>query len=444
MSLESRYDVVIVGAGPAGATTALAIHYYTKQSGSSPLKVLVIDKRSADRKRSNTILLDAAPANALERLGCDISSFTQATDWCQISPEANVINRYPLPSYRRHSKSDVCFHAGHMLRRTPVFDVSINTLEKELYRSIESHNNLTLVHEAELIGLEASRDSTMLKIAKDDEIYQAECSFVVAADGAHSQTLELFGAHKKGRRDLETIISAHFEQAGLGNTKFHNNNRSFEALALATQQGTSVFVKVPTELLADNTPETQSAIKETLIQGAKKLGVTSKIAFGYSLIAIVLERASKSIYDHSLFVIGDARHATTPRVALGANASIMDALRAGKTIVKIQSASLLTRSWARQSFRFHTWLGTHILTLLGRITTSSQAIKSTSTRTTASSISKLYTFWKTQILMSLHWSAGRGESLAYSEERAKELLEVARKGKLVESVELREESTSKI
>ena len=191
-----------------------------------------------------------------------------------------------------------------------------------------------------------------------------------------------------------------------------------------------MFVKVPEEVCEEDYKlgnyRDQKKFKNILLGGARKLGVEGDIGFGFSLIPIVLQRSSRSIYERNILVIGDARHATTPRVALGANVAIMDAIRAAHTIVTIHNGPSWRAQLARAYFSWHSWLGTHLLTLLGRITTTSQAIKSGSRTKKASAITRAYKFWKTQLLMSLHWRAGRGKSRLYSELEANKLLSQAR------------------
>lgn len=424
---QDTVDVLIVGAGPGGSAAALATNHFATQSESPPLSILLIDKHEANRTRANTILMDAAPAYALETLGCDITGFTPSSDWCQICPEEKVFNSYPLPEYRRQSRRKILFNAGFMLRRKPVFDVGINYLERVLYTQIDSNKSVQRIHGCRLVALTSTDDQTFCAtVVLDNKRHQVRARHVIVADGANSETLSLIGARRKGKRKLETIVSANFSQTGVGNTKYHNNNRSLEALALATQQGTSVFVKVSQEVSASDyaldTEEVQARFKRVLIDGARKLGVEGEIGFGFSLIPIVLERSSHSIYRNNIFVIGDARHATTPRVALGANVAIMDGIRAANTIVKIRNCPHWRAQLARSCFRWHTWLGTHILTLLGRITTTSQAVKANSKTNDSSAFTRAYKFWKTQLLMAIHWSASKGESRVYREADANKLL----------------------
>jgi len=431
MTNQETVDALIVGAGPGGSVASLAIDYFTTKSGYKPLSILLIDKHAATRTRANTILLDSSPAHAIEQFGCDVMGFTPSTDWCQICPEEGVFNRYPLPEYESQKRKQILFNAGFMLRRKPVFDVGINYLENVLYTQIDKQENIQRVHNSNLVELTRTDQGTFcVTLEHQHQRRKVFARYIIVADGAKSDTLSLIGAQKKGTQKIETIVSANFKQSGVGNTKYHNNNRSIEALSLATQQGTSVFVKVSGEVSEksyelDNAKD-RSKFKQILLDGARKLGVEGDIGFGFSLIPIVLERSSRSIYQQNILVIGDARHATTPRVALGANVAIMDAVRAANTLVKIHNNPSWRAQLARLYFCWHTWLGTHLLTLLGRITTTSQAIKSGSKMERASALTRTYKFWKTQLLMSLHWRASKGGSRLYSEPNANKLLGEAR------------------
>jgi 2-polyprenyl-6-methoxyphenol hydroxylase-like FAD-dependent oxidoreductase len=425
-------DVLIVGAGPGGSSAALATSYFSAQPSRAPLSILLIDKHETTRTRANTILLDDAPAHALEKLGCDIADFTPSSDWCQICPEEEVFNSYPLPEYKSQTHERILFNAWFMLRRKPVFDVGINYLERVIYTQIDKNEHINRVHGCSLVSLTSTDDhSFCATLIQDNKSRNVLARYLIVADGANSDTLSQIGARKKGKRKLETIVSANFKQPGVGNTKYHNNNRSVEALSLATRQGTSVFVKVPQEVnendYALSTEKVQKRYKRILMDGARKLGVEGEIGFGFSLISIALERSSRSIYQNNIFVIGDARHATTPRVALGANVAIMDAIRAAHTVATIHNSTVWRAQLARFFFSWHTFLGTHILTLLGRITTTSQAVKASSTMESASAFTRAYKFWKTQLLMATHWSAGKGVSKIYKECDANKLINTDRR-----------------
>lgn len=425
MDLAKNVDVVVVGAGPGGATSALALSHLASRCGYGCKSVLVLDKHSSERTRSNTILLDAAPAHALEEMGCDLSEFAPATDWTQICPEEAVYNQYPLPSYHKGAgRRRITFSALFMLRRRPVFNVSINVLEQAIYQALRKARDVTLLHETELIEIsEPEQGSTRVRFLCEGQSHEVNARYVIAADGTNSKTLELIGAaEKKGVRELETLISANFKQAGRGNTKYHNNNRTEEALALATGHGTSVFVKVPESPEWRGLSWSQKADREKLVallhEGAARLGVSGDINFGLSLIDIRLERAGRSIYRNTIFVTGDARHSTTPRVALGANVAIMDATRAAQAITRLYSPSFSKRSLARPNYRIHTWAGAHFLGFLGGIVGSSQKIKSKSKTEQATFFSRHYKFWKTQLLMSFHWRAAPGSTWTYRSEDA--------------------------
>ena len=355
MTDQGTVDVLVVGAGPGGGAASLAIDYFSAELGAKPLSILLIDKHDANRTRANTILLDFNPTYAVQKFGCDISGFTPSTDWCQVCPEENVFNRYPLPAYEDQKRGHVLFNAAFMLRRKPVFDVGINYLESILYEQIDKRKNVRRVHSTNLIELtRTAQDLFCVTLEQQNQRHKVFARYIIVADGAKSDTLSLIGARKKGTHKLETLVSANFKQTGVGNTKYHNNNRSIEALSLATAQGTSVFVKVPEEVCEEDyklgNDRDQKKFKNILLGGARKLGVEGDIGFGFSLIPIVLQRSSRSIYERNILVIGDARHATTPRVALGANVAIMDAIRAAHTIVTIHNGPAWRAQLARAYF----------------------------------------------------------------------------------------------
>ncbi|MEP1472302.1 MAG: NAD(P)/FAD-dependent oxidoreductase [Halieaceae bacterium] len=421
-AIRTDVDVVIVGAGPGGATCALALSHLSADSVEGVKSVLLLDRHSRQRARSNTLLLDQAASSALETLGCDISAFSPASDWTQICPEESVLNQYPLPAYKPQPGRGLTFSALFMLRRTPVFNVGINMLEESLYRRIQEKEELGLRHDAHVTEVVSCADgSCLVRYVAEGIPQEVHTRFVIAADGTNSATLQALGVGKKrGVRRMETLISANFKQAGRGNTKYHNNNRSEEALSLATDHGTSVFVKVPDGIEWENISLDQDSDKQKLLKllehGAQKLGISGDINYGLSVINIRLERTSQSVYRKNVFVIGDARHSTTPRVALGANVAIMDALRAAQAISWIYGSSPVKRHLARPVFRVHTWLGAHILGFLGAITGSSQRIKSKSNLKRGTVLTQQYKFWKTQLLMSFHWRAATGKTWAYDVE----------------------------
>ena len=134
-----------------------------------------------------------------KNLGVIFQGSRPSTDWCQVCPEENVFNRYPLPAYEDQKRGHVLFNAAFMLRRKPVFDVGINYLESILYEQIDKRKNVRRVHSTNLIELtRTAQDLFCITLEQQNQRHKVFARYIIVADGAKSDTLSLIGARKKG------------------------------------------------------------------------------------------------------------------------------------------------------------------------------------------------------------------------------------------------------
>ena len=161
--MPKYYDIVIIGAGPAGATCALAL----KESG---LKVAVIDKDGFPRDK---ICGDALPGGVYkilksmsDELAADFHSFTEKVDIkaCKIvSPNGKDITVYWHNQAYNSARKDFDFHLFKMMKK---------------YTSVDVYEG------ARISKVEVNKELVHLNNAKDE--FSFDCKLAIGCDGAQS------------------------------------------------------------------------------------------------------------------------------------------------------------------------------------------------------------------------------------------------------------------
>lgn len=194
---------------------------------------------------------------------------------------------------------------------------------------------------------------------------------------------------------------ANFSQAGRGQIKFQRSHPLQEVLALCSDQGSTITVRMPldTDMAAYPDPDQCS---EFMRDQASKLGISGEFINPPAIVEISHDRAARCLIGHDVFVLGDAARTATPRLGLGANWAIRDAFRLASLLPHIRSDNALRHRWALCKFQSRTRLATEILLFQGWML---QRADQRSKRPMPAS----WRFRQKSLLMRFMWRAGEGE-----------------------------------
>lgn len=196
------YEIIIVGAGPAGCATALQISHLDFELGS---RVLLLDKSVFPRKKLCAGGLSADADAVLRQLGIEIDSPSIAVD------EASLI----LPTGR------LIFQQSNLFRvvRREQFDYCL--FRAVLGRGVDTHDGETVeqvVCTPQHVLVQTSRNEYRAKV-------------LIAADGAHSTVRNKLGLTKQGR--LMVAMELHARAADLSIPNFTSNSAMLDLSLLA-------------------------------------------------------------------------------------------------------------------------------------------------------------------------------------------------------------------
>jgi len=415
-------DVVIIGAGPAGLIAALT----AKRKGAG--RIVILERRSKKRTRVNMLLLDAGIVADIERAGADTSGFAPAANFTFIDASNRQLYQFPLKRPRTDMRER--FSVFDMVpRRAPHSDVCINELEQLLIDAINRTSGIELIFDARIDAIKSNKMHTLIRFTHQNETCLLNGLFIGVCDGAQSKTLEMIGGKRIGKRTLESAVLTNFQQAGVGQAKFETDGRTEEVLTLRGASGSTVSVTLPPgsrwESCNLQDEAQRQSLKEFVIEKAKKVGVEGPIANGPVITQVVLGRSNRSIYDHNIFVMGDALRSSTPRLGLGANWAIRDGVRFAEALRMCRSKNHALRYLARPWFRFNSRLATHIINFLSMMLGVKRPPVD-ATATTPGRFSHRFMIFRKQLLFRYNWRSGRAIISAYDENAADHSIEVAR------------------
>ncbi len=401
-SFSSMPDLVLIGAGPAGLSAALAASHRGVDD------ILVLESRSGSQRRNNVLLLDESILAALHHLQVDVSGFTPATAFTFIDGDAGIRFRFPLSrSIPRNVKPGTDSLLSMFPRRSPAVDVLISELEQALLQAIALRPGIRIVPNVEITAIRASASGRRIEYLNAGMESAIETPLLAVCDGARSHALELLGIRRLGNPRQEVAMVANFRQPGRGQIKFQRSEPSEEVLALCSDRGSTVTVRMP----LDTQPAARfndDACRSFMLKHAASLGIGGEFISPPVVVEISHDRAGRCQLGKDVFVLGDAARTATPRLGLGANWAIRDALRFAALLPAARSSSPARRAMARLQFRLRTRLATEILLLQGWLLKRSD--KRSNKRLPAH-----WRFRQKSLLMRFMWRAGKGEVQAVKE-----------------------------
>jgi 3-(3-hydroxy-phenyl)propionate hydroxylase len=302
--------VLIVGAGPIGLTTALALHFY-----GIPFELYEEDAGLSNDTKAGTIL--TRTLEAFRRYGVaddvlakalrvdEIGDIQRATNLAKASVKTSLLKdetKYPF-----------------------VINLPQHHLEPILHRNLEAKapGHIHLKHK--LIDFENTDDGIVATFETPDGRSAVEGAYLLACDGGRSTIRSKLNIEVEGQSlDVRNLLVDVRVDLDIENPRDYPYLAYFsdpdEWMILVRQPHCWRFLfPLPPDVPE---PDTQ-ALKEKVL---KFIGPVSNIEILNTIVYRIHHRIATKWRDGRIFLMGDAAHLITPMWALGLNTGILDAI----------------------------------------------------------------------------------------------------------------------
>jgi len=303
-----RHKVVVIGAGPIGLTAALDF----AQRG---IPTVVLDDNNTVSIGSRAVCYAKRPLEIWDRLGCATRMIDKGIEW----KIGKVFFRDDL-AYT----FDVLPEDGHKI---PAFiNLQQYYLEEYMVDEAQKSNLIDLRWKHKLLNLQQGDDYVVLTVETPDGVFKMEADWVVACDGANSDTRKMVGAGFSGQffqdRFLiaDIIMKADFptERWFWFDPPFHRGQS-----ALLHKQCDNVW-RLDFQLGWEADPEEEKKPENIIPRVKAMLGEDKEFELEWaSVYQFACRRIDNFRYGRVLFA-GDAAHQVSPFGARGANTGVQD------------------------------------------------------------------------------------------------------------------------
>ncbi len=304
----ARHKVVVIGAGPVGLTAALDL-------AARGVAVVVMDDNNTVSVGSRAVCYAKRPLEIWDRLGVADRMIAQGVVW-QVGKV--------FFGDRQVYQFDLLPEGGHKI---PAFiNLQQYYLEDYLVQKALQNPLIEMRWKHRLTGLRQESDCAVLTVETPDGVFTTEANWVVACDGANSDTRRMVGADFTGQffqdRFLiaDIVMKADFptERWFWFDPPFHRNQS-----ALLHKQSDDVW-RLDFQLGWDADPEVEKRPENILPRVRAMLG--DKVEFELewaSVYQFACRRVDQFRHGRVIFA-GDAAHQVSPFGARGANTGVQD------------------------------------------------------------------------------------------------------------------------
>ncbi len=331
-----RYDVAIIGAGPAGMI-AMA------RFAAAGFHVLGLEQRP-------DIPLDASDLRSTAFLMPSIETLEKAELWSALAPWSTPLDVMEIVDASRVPPHHVTFHAGEINQPHFGHNIMNAKMHSILREHIHHHPNIELRFETHLTALMQFDEYVSLRLTNQEEL---QTRLLVGADGRHSKLREMLGIEA----DIQTL-----DQWAQVCTLTHEKPHQNTSTEIHLKGGP--FTLVPTQDI-DGQPASALVwmdkhdnvlMRETLSEEAFEAEMNSR-SFGVrgtlkkvsplgAFPMVMLEAKELSL--HRCVIIGEASHVVPPIGAQGLNMSLRDIESLVKTVERggLENPKYI-KNWAR-------------------------------------------------------------------------------------------------
>ncbi|MDI1344874.1 MAG: FAD-dependent oxidoreductase [Pseudolabrys sp.] len=303
-----RRPVVVVGAGPVGLAAAIDL-------GQRGVPVVLIDDADRIGEGSRGICWSKRTLEICDRLGVGEQLVAQGVTWKlgKVFHGDDLVFAF-----------DLLPEEGHKM---PAFiNLQQFYLEKALVERVDELDAIELRWKNRLIGLEQHNDHVRLTIDTPDGAYKLDADWLIAADGARSNTRDMLGLKFSGVTFEDKFLIADIRMAADFPTErrfwfdppFHAGQS-----ALMHRQPDNIW-RIDLQLGPDADITEEQKPERVTARLKRMLGHRPFELEWISIYRFNCRRLDRFMHGRVVFV-GDAAHQVSPFGARGANSGIQDA-----------------------------------------------------------------------------------------------------------------------
>ncbi|MEH6632941.1 MAG: FAD-dependent oxidoreductase [Halopseudomonas aestusnigri] len=307
--LVVRHKAIVIGGGPVGLTAALDLAV-------QGIPVVLLDDNNTVSVGSRAVCYAKRPLEIWDRLGCADRMIDKGVLW-----QIGKVFRDEELAYQ----FDLLPEEDH---KAPAF-INLQQYYLEQYlvdRCLEFPGLIDLRWKSKLINLENNNDHAKLKVETPDGIYSLEADWVIACDGANSDTRTLLGLDFEGQffqdRFLiaDVVMKADFpaERWFWFDPPFHRGQS-----VLLHMQPENVW-RIDFQLGWDCDPEEEKKPENVIPRLKAMLGEDTEFELEWVSVYQFACRRMESFRAARVFFAGDSAHQVSPFGARGANTGVQD------------------------------------------------------------------------------------------------------------------------
>ncbi|CAL79936.1 putative FAD-binding monooxygenase [Bradyrhizobium sp. ORS 278] len=303
-----RHPVVVIGAGPIGLTAALDL-------AARGQKVVVLDDNDTVSIGSRAVCYAKRPLEIWDRLGCAAPMVDKGVSW----NIGKVFFRDRL-SYQ----FDLLPEPDH--RWPAMINLQQYYLEEILVDACSRSPLVDLRWKHRLVSLKQTDDHAVLALETPDGIFSMEAQWVIACDGANSDTRRMVGAEFKGQFFQDRFLIADVRMTAEFPTErwfwfdppFHRGQS-----VLLHRQSDNIW-RIDFQLGWEADPDEEKKPERVLPRIRAMLGDGAEFELEWvSIYQFACRRIDNFRHGRVLFA-GDAAHQVSPFGARGANTGVQD------------------------------------------------------------------------------------------------------------------------